>query len=175
MYIKKYVIHILAVTAISESVFDIPLEDCAMITLTTRTTPGLNRIKIRKLVVDIQDVESTELYGAFTREHARMIIKFISNLPECITDLYICCSKGGSRSTGCAAALMLMSNRSDDDVWKNPYYTPNYLVFRELCREFGIDMSDEAVADRLRINDEAYKTAQENKNAGKYERWQILM
>ena len=106
---------------------------------------------------------------------AIVIIKFISNLPECITDLYICCSKGGSRSTGCAAALMLMSNRSDDDVWKNPYYTPNYLVFRELCREFGIDMSDEAVSDRLRINDEAYKTAQKNKNAGKYERWQILM
>ena len=35
--IKKYVIHILAVTAISEDVFDIHLENCAMVTLTTRT------------------------------------------------------------------------------------------------------------------------------------------
>ena len=173
-YINKYVIHILAVTAISEAVFDIPLENCAMITLTTRTPPALKRIKIRKLVVDIQDVEDTELYGAFTSEHARTIIKFIHSLPENITDLYICCSKGGSRSTGCAAALMLMSGRSDDDVWKNPYYTPNFLVFREMCREFGIDMPDEAVEERLRINDEAFRNAQKNKNGGKYERWQIL-
>ncbi len=35
-YIKKYVIHIMAVTAISEEGFDIPLDKCAMITLTTR-------------------------------------------------------------------------------------------------------------------------------------------
>ena len=33
---NKYVIHIMAVTAILEEVFDIPLDKCAMITLTTR-------------------------------------------------------------------------------------------------------------------------------------------
>ena len=76
-YIKKYVIHIMAVTAISEEVFDIPLDKCAMITLTTRTPPGLKRIKIRKLVIDIQDVEDEKLYGAFTCNHAKTIIKFI--------------------------------------------------------------------------------------------------
>ena len=130
-----------------------------------------------KQKIDVEHLwtwEENDLLKAYQCKKNIEEFKSSHSLPENITDLYICCSKGGSRSTGCAAALMLMSGRSDDDVWKNPYYTPNFLVFREMCREFGIDMPDEAVEERLRINDEAFRNAQKNKNGGKYERWQIL-
>ncbi len=173
-HIKKYTIHILAVTALCEDVFDIPHKHCALILLTNRTNVYINKLDIKKLVVDILDVEDKKHPRAFTRAHARLIISFLRRLPKDVTDIYVCCSKGGSRSPGCAAALMLMSGRSDKDVWLNPFYTPNILVFQVLCREFGIFMPNCFVYYRLIRNDLAYKKAQKSKGITKYERWQIL-
>jgi predicted protein tyrosine phosphatase len=172
--IRQFAIHILAVPAFTEDVFDISHEKCAIILLTTRSNTFLDSIDITKLVVDIIDVEDEKEYGAFKRYHAKQIINFLRELPKHVTDVYVSCSKGGSRSPGCAAAMMLMSGRSDRDVWLNPFYTPNVLVFKVLCREFGLFMPDMFVAFRQHMNDKAYKKAQKFKNAGKYERWQIL-
>jgi len=54
---------------------------------------------------------------------------------------------------------MLMSGRSDADIWLNPFYTPNVLVFKTLCREFGLFMPDVFVAFRQHTNVKAYKKA----------------
>ncbi|WP_026489107.1 hypothetical protein [Butyrivibrio sp. XBB1001] len=172
--VRQFTIHILAVPAFSEDMFDVPHKQCAIILLTTRTTPFLDRTDIPKLVIDIIDVEDEKEYGAFRRYHAKRVIYFVRHLPKEVTDLYVSCSKGGSRSPGCAAAIMLMSGRSDKDVWLNPFYTPNVLVFKVLCREFGLFMPDILVAIRQHMNEQAYRKAQKFKNAGKYERWQIL-
>ncbi len=172
--IKKYIIHILAVTALSEDVFDIPHSQCALILLTNRTNTYIDSLDMKKLVVDILDIEDKRHPRAFTRAHARMVISFLRQLPEEVTDLYVCCSKGGSRSAGCAAALMLMSGRSDKDVWLNPFYTPNLLVFQVLCREFGIFMPGLFVSIRLARNNRAYRKAQKAQGKCGYERWEIL-
>ncbi len=174
-YMKKYVIHILAVPALGPDSVDLPLEKCAAIICTIRTNPYIdNEFKENKLLLDFLDVEDETMDRAFNRIHAGMIINFINNLPDEVSDLYVCCSKGGSRSPACAAALLRMSGRSDMDVWQNPFYTPNTLVYKTLCREYGIYVSDEMVKTYCEINDLAYKMAQKNGNAGEYERWQIL-
>ena len=174
-YIKKYPLHILAVPALCYDIFDIPMYQCAVIICTGRSNAFIeNEIRKNKLVLDFLDVEDEKLPGAFTRWDARKITSFIRDLPDEVSDIYVCCSKGGSRSAGCAAALLRMSGRSDKDVWRNPYYTPNTLVYKILCREFGILMPDIFVWILCRINDRAYKKAQKKKSSGKYERWQIL-
>ena len=172
--IKKYAIHILAVPALAKSVFDLPTNQCALIVLTRRSNEFIESTSMKKIIVDIEDVEYKWARGAITGAHARMIITFINNLPAEVTDLYVCCSKGCSRSPGCAAALLLMSGRSDKDVWLNPFYYPNTLVFGMICREFGIFMPWINVYLRRHINRIAYSLISKKHGKTKYERWQIL-
>ena len=95
------------------------------------------------------------------------------NLPDEVTDLYVCCSKGMSRSAAVAAALLRMSGRSDDPVWLNPYYVPNILVYYVLCKEAGIPITPDQVLFKQKQNEEAYKKLQQGVPC-EYERWQIL-
>ena len=94
-------------------------------------------------------------------------------LPDEVTDLYVCCSKGQSRSAAVAAALLRMSGRSDDPVWLNPYYNPNTLVYYRLCREAGILVTPLEVQIKRKQNEKAYLDLQEGKPT-KFERWQII-
>ena len=111
--------------------------------------------------------------GSFEDVHARAILRFISLLPDEVTDLYVCCSKGMSRSAAVAAALLRMSGRSDDPVWLNPYYTPNTLAYYLLCKEAGIQITPEQVMQKDKQNEEAYIKLQQGIPC-EYERWQIL-
>ena len=172
--LKKYIIHILAVTALCQDAFDIPYDQCALISLTYRTTPFLQQVSVRKMTIDIKDYEDKDVPGAISSEQAKLIIHFLEKLPSTVSDLYICCSKGGSRSAGCAAAVLRMSDRSDLDVWQNPYYTPNILVYYVLCKEYGLEITWEEVLEKKEINEIAFREAQQNNGICKYERWQII-
>ncbi len=177
MQIKKYTIHILAVTAFNpklfELPFDLPPERNAIIICTGRENEYLNNYEGNKLSMSFLDVEDPRVIGSFEEVHARAIIKFISMLPEEVTDLYVCCSKGQSRSAAVAAALLRMSGRSDDPVWLNPYYNPNVLVYYILCKQAGIDITPEDVQLKKEQNEKAYLDLQQGKPT-KYERWQII-
>lgn len=172
--IKKYKIHILAVTAISAETFDLPAERNAIIVCCERINRFVYQCSPENtLILDFPDVEDKKFPGAFNRAHARRIIGFIENLSEQVTDLYVCCSKGGSRSTAVAAALMRMSIRSDKDVWENPFYVPNTLVYYTLCKEYGLHITKLSVLFKKWKNDMSYRRSQKGKPC-KYERWQIL-
>lgn len=174
--IKRFVIHILAIPAINEEAFDIPLEQTALIACTKkRSTPFLSGNSLPyKLIMEFPDVEDSQIPGSFNEAYARAIIRFLGQLPDTVTDLYICCSKGQSRSAGLAAALCKGFGRSDADVWKNPFYVPNILVYKKMCSELGISMPWIIVRVKKRMNKLAYQKAQKKRDAGKYERWQIL-
>ena len=47
-YIKKYTIHIMAVPGMTSDLFDLPLEQCAIILLTNRTNDFLDSINEKK-------------------------------------------------------------------------------------------------------------------------------
>ena len=171
---KKYAIHILAITAIDGETFDLPQKKNAIIVCTDRENKYVNLcLPENILIINFPDVENKRYPGAFNGAHARKIIKFIRNLSEDVTDIYVCCSKGGSRSPAVAAALLRMSGRSDMDVWRNPYYVPNTLVYFILCREYGLPIDMFSVRIRTLINNRSFKKVQ-NGSPSKYERWQIL-
>ena len=174
-YIKKYTIHILAVSCLNPDAFDLPLRHCGVIICTNRTNDFIEKYIIHnKLVLDFPDVEDKSYPGAFNYAHARAIIRFLKALPAEVTDLYVCCSAGGSRSPAVAAAILKASGRSDAPVWHNPFYVPNLLVYKRLCRELGFFMPHIVVLWKFFINNMEYKLARHRGNGGKYERWQIL-
>ena len=175
--IKKYSIHILAITAFNpklyELPFDLPQERNAVIICTGRKNEYLENYDGNKLDVAFLDVEDPRVVGGFRYAHARAIIRFLELLPDEVTDLYVCCSKGESRSAAVAAAILRMSGRSDDAVWENPFYCPNKLVYYRLCRQAGIPVTPLEVLTKKRQNENAYLELQQSK-ATKYERWQII-
>ncbi len=171
---KKYTLHILAIRAINADTFDLPIEQNAIIVCTNRDNIFINQcLPQNTLIMNFPDVENNKCIGAFTNAHARKIISFIRNLPNEVTDIYICCSKGGSRSPAIAAALLRMSGRSDKAVWHNPYYTPNTLVYLKLCQEYGFTTNWFSVKIRTLINDLCFYLTQKGIPT-RYERWQIL-
>lgn len=173
--IKKYIIHILAIPAISPEVYDIPMSRCAIIACTERDNKFLSLFPDeQKCIVPFADVEDPNHPMAIKGAHARMIIRFLRHLPEEVTDLYVCCSKGGSRSPAVAAAVLRMSGRSDKVVWENPFYVPNSLVYQVICREFGLFAPDWYVKRKVELNRQCYTRASSCGNSGKYERWQII-
>lgn len=176
IWLKHYVIHILAMPTIDEEAFDIPLDQVALIACTKiRTTPFLIEDSLPyKLIMEFPDVEDYRIPGSFNEAHARVILRYLEELPDSVTDLYVCCSKGQSRSAGLAAALCKGSGRSDMDVWKNPFYVPNILVYKKMCSEMGVCMPWPVVWMKRHQNKRAFKKAQKAGNAGNYERWQIL-
>ena len=173
--LKRYVIHILAINAINADAFDRPYDQTALISCTDRTNQFLSsNVFPHKLVVPFLDVEIKNHPGAFNDNHAHQIIRFLQGLPEDVTDLYVCCSKGGSRSAALAAALLKASGRSDAPVWKNPFYVPNKLVYQRMCRSLGITMPHLAVRLKAASNARQYKKAKRRGSSGEFERWQLL-
>lgn len=174
LVIPKFTIHILAITAIESDTFDLLPERNAIIVCGRRISKYVYKCKNENiLILDFADVEDKNCLGAFNTAHARKIISFVRNVSDEVTDLYICCSKGGSRSPAVAAALLRMSGRSDKDVWRNPYYVPNTLVYYRLCKEYGLVFSAVFVRLRKYINNLSFRRVQKGKPC-RYERWQIL-
>ncbi len=173
--IKQYTIQPIGAHALRYSVFDLPPEQCVLIICCDRSGQFPYPSNLRHVLeIVFPDYEDRRLPGAFDKVHARKIICFITELPDMVSDIYVCCAKGGSRSPAVAAALLRASGRPDRDIWCNPFYVPNTLVYLRLCQEFGLKTSILSVWIRVWINNRAFKKAQKNKGSAKYERWQIL-
>lgn len=97
--------------------------------------------------------------SAFDRKHARKIAYFVDSLPEDVSTLYICCSAGESRSSAVAAAIMRYFGQNDMQIWRNPKYHPNTLVYKTLCQELAVDISKYQLWRRKRINKQAFSNA----------------
>lgn len=110
---------------------------------------------IRIPVVDTQD---SSMPGAFSMKHGIEIGKFLGIIYD-VEMLYVCCDSGESRSTAVAAALLRRFGKKDMEIWKNPSYHPNLLVYKEQCSAFGIKVSALKLKYLKYINDRALKKA----------------
>lgn len=173
--IRRFTIHILAIPAINPDIMDLPAEKTALIACTPRSNKFLNLFPPgNTLIMPFADVEIKGASGAIDHTHARIIIKFLSRLPREVTDLYICCSKGASRSPALAAAVLRMSGRNDKVIWDNPFYSPNTLVYQTICREFGLFAPTLYVKYLQKRNSGKYQEAVKNGHSSGFERWQII-
>ena len=73
--------------------------------------------------------------------------------------IYVCCDSGESRSTAMAAAIMRYYGKSDKEIWTNPHYHPNLLVYKEQLYAFGIKVSKLRLRYLKYINNRALKKA----------------
>ena len=173
-YENKYVIHILPVSAVDGETFDLPKEQNAIIVCTSHNNKYVYQCyRENVLNVDFPDVQNANYTAAFNRTHARQIINFVKNLPKEVTDIYVCCEQGASRSPAVAAFLLSISGRNDDAVWCNPYYSPNALVYKTLCLEYGLQMSEDSVKMKVLKNEQAFRMAKQSGEC-EYERWELL-
>ena len=169
--IKPYTIHILPIVAINADTFELPLSKNALINCSEKETP--TTLIPHVLDLFFQDTTEPNDPNSFNQAHAKAIIDFLETLPNEVSDLYICCSQGYSRSPAIAAAVLRMSGHSDDDVWHNPYYSPNSLVYSLLCKEANLPITSQTLAKLQKENALAFKAVQSGEPC-EYERWQII-
>lgn len=93
--------------------------------------------------------------GTFETAQAEHIASFVNLLPEQITDLYVCCDAGESRSAAIAAAIMRYWDMDDTVIWKNPQYHPNTLVYKVQMQAFGLCVTESQCAQRKQMSEEA--------------------
>lgn len=111
-----------------------------------------------KLVLYFDDVCEVRS-NAFNKEIATKIKLFVSSISNEITDMYICCDSGESRSSAICAALMKLQKQDEMTIWRNPYYHPNVLVYKLLCNELGIKESRLGLMYKEYINKNALRKA----------------
>ena len=94
---------------------------------------------------------------SFSRRDAAAFAGFVKNLKADV--LYCCCDAGESRSPAVAAAVMRYFGLDDMQIWKDPHYHPNMLVFEMLADGLGVAVSDEEKDFRLDTNRKAFRDA----------------
>ena len=97
--------------------------------------------------------------SSFNNNIANDIKNYVENVNRKIETLYICCDSGESRSSALAAAIIRYMGGSDKEIWRNPYYHPNTLVYRIQCETFGLKISHLKTKRLKYINDHTLKKA----------------
>ncbi len=109
-----------------------------------------------KLVLNFDDI--TEISSSsFSPLIAKKIHSFIDKLDVKKDKLYICCDSGESRSPAIAACILRKNGENENQIWRNYNYHPNILVYKILCKEFGLHNTNLRLKYKKYINDFALK------------------
>ena len=114
---------------------NISTKKTAVILLSTEETvhPALSQLNFLHKI-NVMDTELEEHILSFSYEDGLKVKAFLKND---FTELYVCCDSGESRSAAMAAAIMTYYGNSDKEIWNNPYYHPNLLVYKKQLYAFG--------------------------------------
>lgn len=96
---------------------------------------------------------------AFSHRQARAFARFLAALDSGVTDLYVCCDAGQSRSPAIAAAVLRQLGLDDSRVWDNPLYQPNMLCFCTMLEALGLAAEDAEIDDLIQRSRNAWKKA----------------
>lgn len=111
------------------------IDPCAIISITDAISipvsfnPNKNIVGILRLTFDDTDIKSPY---SITERDAVNIIEFVEKYKDITDNFIIHCEAGISRSAGVAAALSKIYNGSDCDIFENPMYKPNMLVYNTI-------------------------------------------
>lgn len=105
------------------------------------------------------DVESDE-ENPMTIQDAEKILNFVKGYPG-PEDILVHCSAGVSRSAGVAAALSLILNGSDWEIFENPRYCPNRHCYRLLLDlHFGGYEDEESIENKYAKNCKVWRVSE---------------
>lgn len=117
-----------------------------------------SRIPCPYALADYMDIDYPSP-SAFSPAQAAGFARFLAALDSGVTDLYVCCDAGRSRSPALAAAIMRRLGLDDSAVWDNPLYQPNMLCFCTMAQALGMAVSDADVDDLIQRSRNAWKKA----------------
>lgn len=125
-------------------------------------TEKCKKIKNR-LILQFDDITNQTALTSFNADKAETIKNFIDSLGPEVKALYVCCDSGESRSTALSAAIMRYFKTSDKDIWTNPYYHPNPLVYKIQCKAFGIFVTNIGIRMKVQKNKDLFRMLIQNK------------
>lgn len=108
-----------------------------------------------KLILSFNDIIDSNNASSFNKSIAGEIHFYINSLQSDVEVLYVCCDSGESRSSAIAAAITRFYGKDDMEIWSNPHYHPNPLVYKLLCEEFGVVLFDGELEDKINLNNNA--------------------
>lgn len=121
----------------------------------------INQEKVKQIphaiCLSFDDIVDETRDRAFDLDKAEHIRCFLETLDPSVQALYICCDSGESRSAAIAAAIMRHFGMNENCVWENPHYHPNPLVYRLMCKAFGIFQPKFLVLQKVRKNRKALR------------------
>lgn len=125
-----------------------------------RFHPNPNIVGICEVKFD--DVEKGEQF-CITKKDAEKIVNFVRK-NEDVDNIIVHCEAGVSRSAGCCAAIMLVYNGSDMEIFSNPRFCPNMTVYRTVLNAFmgednGWIFPEEEATEKEKISIENWKKA----------------
>ena len=104
------------------------------------------------------DTETENNPFSFNRELGEKVKMFLDKEND-FGRLYICCDSGESRSTAMAAAVMKYYGKMDREIWTNPHYHPNLLVYKVQMEVFGRKIKKLRLRYLKYVNNRALKKA----------------
>lgn len=138
---------------------ELPDRKTIAIFLTMEKTEHPNlRLLDNYLKLNVFDTEIEDRAYSFNYDNGLQVKEFLEKEND-FGRLYICCDSGESRSTAMAATILRFYGQSDEEIWTNPYYHPNLLVYKEQLYAFGIKVSKLWLRYLKYINNRALKKA----------------
>lgn len=128
--------------------------------ISTSGAPDPEKLRgIPHVIAQYRDIDY-ETPGAFSWEDASRFAAFVKALDPKITTLYCVCDAAQSRSPAVAAAVSRYFGRDAlEQIWRDPQYHPNMLVFEKLCEALGVPVGDAELDLYLFESRKAFKNA----------------
>ena len=138
---------------------ELPDKKTIAIFLTMEKTEHPNlRLLDKYLKVSVFDTEVEDRAFSFSYGDGLQVKEFLEKEND-FGRLYVCCDSGESRSTAMAAAILKFYGQSDEEIWTNPHYHPNILVYKKQLNAFGIKISNTKLKYLKYVSERALKRA----------------
>lgn len=136
------------------------IEDCIIISITDiekDVNHFAQNLHIKGICrVQFDDVEIDEV-NHITRKDAEKIIAFVNSYIDKVDKIIVHCEAGVSRSAGVCAALMLIINGDDMEIFNNPKFCPNMTCYRTILTAFFGSYDQSAGDEKIKHNIEIWR------------------
>lgn len=138
-------------------------DDCIIISITDCDAP-YNRFAMNPKIkgvchIKFDDVEFGE-QNCITKEDGNTIITFVDRYRNLVDKIVVHCEAGVSRSAGVCAALMLIINGDDKEIFDNPRFCPNMSCYRTVLETYFGAYNQEAADERICRNIKLWRIAE---------------
>lgn len=110
----------------------------------------------KKICFKFDDIKVSN-ENSFNIKIAKQIHEFVDEVKDSYDELYVCCDSGESRSSAVAAATYRYFGKSDKEIWSNCHYHPNEFVYKIMCEEYGVRVSNFRLKYNMYINKNSLK------------------